>query len=175
MTRKFNPRIDTVKADDGTLLCESDEVKQRWKQYYCNLYKKNETSFKRAPTSSCDNIVEPAPLYSEVKQAISELKNNKGPGIDEVVAELIKNGGNQLINFFQKLSIAIWIKKEWPVDWVNSIFIPIPKKGDVLQCKNNRTIALISDCSKILLKITSNRMKPQMDVEINETQAGFRS
>ena len=36
LTRKFNPRIDTVKADDGAVLCESDEVKQRWKQYCYN-------------------------------------------------------------------------------------------------------------------------------------------
>ena len=34
---------------------------------------------------------------------------------------------------------------------------------------------MISHCSKILLKIVSNIMKPQRDVEINETQAGFRS
>ena len=131
-------------------------MKQRCKQYCYNLYTTIETRFERAPTSSCDNIVEPAPLFSEVEQAISELKNNKSPGIDEVAAELIKNGGTQ-------------------VDRVNSIFIPIPKKGDVLQCNNNRTIALISHCRKILLKIISNRMKPQMDVEINETRAGFSS
>jgi len=59
------------------------------------------------PTSSCDNIVEPASLYSEVEKAISELKNNKSPGIDEVVAELIKHGGNQVIALFHKLCIAI--------------------------------------------------------------------
>ena len=112
LTRKFNPRSDTVKADDETILCENDEVKQRWKQYYCHVYKKNETIFEKEPTSSYDNIVEPAPLYSEVENAISELKNNKSPGIDEVVAELIKDGGNQMITFFHKLCIAIWMKKE---------------------------------------------------------------
>ena len=73
-------------------------------------------------------MVEPALLYSDVKQAISELKNNRSPGIDEVAAELIKNSGNQLIAFFHKLCIAIWPKKEWPVDWVNSIFIPNQRK-----------------------------------------------
>ena len=31
LTRKFNPRIDTVKYEDVTVLCESDEVKQRRK------------------------------------------------------------------------------------------------------------------------------------------------
>jgi len=43
MTRKFNPRIDTVNADDRTVLFESDEVKQRWKKYCCNHCKKNAT------------------------------------------------------------------------------------------------------------------------------------
>ena len=175
LTRKFNPRIDSVKCEDGTVLCESDEMKQRWKQYCCNLYKKNGAILEGAPPNSYNNIAEPAPLYSEVDKAISELKNNKSPGIDEVVAELIKNGGHQMVAFFHKLCTAIWIKKEWPVDWVNSIFTSIPKKGDVLQCNNNRTIALISHCSKILLKIISNRMKPKMEEEINETQAGFRT
>ena len=89
---------------------------------------------------------------------------------------LIKNGGNQRITFFHKLCIAIWMKKEWPVDWVNSIFPPIPKQGDVLQCSNNSTIALISHCSKILLKIVSNlkwtkklmRYKLVLDLELEQ-------
>ena len=80
-----------------------------------------------------------------------------------------------MVAFVHKLSNAIWLKKEWPVDWGNSIFTPIPKKGDVLQCNNNRTIALISHCIKILLKIISRRMKPKMEEEINKAQAGFRT
>ena len=114
LTRKFNPRIDTVKDEDGIVLCESDEVKQRWKQYCCNcnLYKKNEAILEGAPSNSYNNIAEPAQLYSEVDKAISELKNNKSPGIDKVVTELIKNGGHQMVAFFHKLCTTIWIKKE---------------------------------------------------------------
>ena len=65
---------------------------------------------------------------------------NYSLGIDKVVAELIKNGGQQMVAFFNNLCTAIWMKKELPVDWVNSIFIPIPKKGDVLQSKNNQQL-----------------------------------
>ena len=89
LTRKFNPRIDTVNDEDGTVLCESDEVKKRWKQYCCNLYKKNEAILEGAPSNSYNNIAEPASLYSEVDKATSELKNSKSPGIDEVVLELV--------------------------------------------------------------------------------------
>ena len=34
-----------------------------------------------------------------------------------------------------------------------SVFIPIPKKGNVKECLNYHTIALISHSSKIMLKI----------------------
>ena len=32
-------------------------------------------------------------------------------------------------------------------------FIPIPKKGNAKECSNYRTIALISQASKVMLKI----------------------
>ena len=52
--------------------------------------------------------------------------------------------------------------------------MPIPKKGDEQTCGNNRTIALISHCSKIILKIIAERMKLKLNGEINIEQAGFR-
>ena len=41
LTSKFKPSIDTVKDDDGTFLCESEEVKRRWQNYCTKLYQKN--------------------------------------------------------------------------------------------------------------------------------------
>ena len=34
-----------------------------------------------------------------------------------------------------------------------SVFIPIPKKGNAKECSNYHTIALISHASKVMLKI----------------------
>ena len=34
-----------------------------------------------------------------------------------------------------------------------SVFIPIPKKGNVKECSNYHTIALISHASRVMLKI----------------------
>ena len=98
----------------------------------------------------------------------------KSPGVDEVVAELIKNGGDHVITYFYRLCTLIWNKREWPDDWVKSIFVPIPKKGDIQQCCNDRTISLISHCSKSILKIIAGRMKIKIDEEGDEVQAGFR-
>jgi len=40
--------------------------------------------------------------------------------------------------------VAIWETGEWPEEWTFSTFIPLPKKGDLKQCANYRTIALVS-------------------------------
>ena len=38
----------------------------------------------------------------------------------------------------------IWKTQQWPHDWEGSVFIPIPKTGNVKECSNYCTIALIS-------------------------------
>ena len=48
-----------------------------------------------------------------------------------------------------------------------------PKKGNLQQCQNYRTISLISHPSKVMLKIILNRLKPQAEKIIAEEQAGF--
>ena len=37
-----------------------------------------------------------------------------------------------------------WKTQQWPQDWKRSVFIPIPKKGNVKECSNCHTIVLIS-------------------------------
>ena len=40
--------------------------------------------------------------------------------------------------------------QQWPQDWKESVFIPIPKKGNAKECSHYRTIALISHASNAL-------------------------
>ena len=60
-----------------------------------------------------------------------------------------------------------------PVDPI--LRITPPKKGNLQQCQNYRTISLISHPSKVMLKIILNRLKPQAEKIITEEQAGFRA
>ena len=59
-----------------------------------------------------------------------------------------------------------------PMD--QSLAIILPKKGNLQQCQNYRTVSLISHPGKVVLKITLNRLKPQAEKIIAEEQAGFR-
>jgi len=55
-----------------------------------------------------------------------------------------------------------------------STFIPLPKKSDLKQCANYRTIALVSHASKILLRIILERIRVKTKTKIADEQAGFR-
>ena len=52
--------------------------------------------------------------------------------------------------------------------------LSFPKKGNVKECSNYCTIALISHASKVLLKILQVRLQQYVNHELSDVQAGFR-
>ena len=66
----------------------------------------------------------------------------------------------------------IWKTQQWPQDWKRSVFIPVPKKGNAKECSSYHTIALISQTSKVILKILQDRHQEYLNCEIPDVQAG---
>jgi hypothetical protein len=113
-------------------------------------------------------------LYSEVQEAIHTLKRNKSPGSDGITAEMLQAGWEQLARQMHKLCNKAWDEGTIPEEWGRSILVPIPKKGDLSNCSNYRTISLINHTGKVLLKVLLNRLKSHLDPYLSEEQAGFR-
>ena len=59
-------------------------------------------------------------------------------------------------------------------NWKRSVLIPIQKKGNSKECSNYHTIGLISQPSKVMLKIRQDRLQQYMTHEFPDSQAGFR-
>ena len=51
--------------------------------------------------------------------------------------------------------------------------LPIPKKGNAKECSNEQTIALISNASKVMLKILQTRLQQYTNRELTHGQAGL--
>ena len=68
----------------------------------------------------------------------------------------------------------MWKTQQWPQDWKSSVFIPIPKKGNVKECSDYHTISLMSHAGKVRLKILQARLQQYMSRELPDVQAGFR-
>ena len=56
----------------------------------------------------------------------------------------------------------------------NSVFIPIPKKGNAKECSNYHTIALISHASKVMLKILQASLQQYVNCELPDVHDGFK-
>ena len=103
-----------------------------------------------------------------------QTASRKATGPDEVPAELFKAGGETVLDRMHRICVAIWETGEWPEEWTFSTFIPLPKKGDLKQCANYRTIALVSHVRMILLRIILERIRVKTETEIADEQVGFR-
>ena len=111
-------------------------------------------------------------LREEVEAAVYSLKKGKSAGVDNIPAELVQAGGEDVI-IALTICNKIWQTWEWPTPWTQSLAIILPKKGNLQQCQNYRTINLIGHPSKVMLKIILNRLMPQAEKIIAEEQAGW--
>ena len=57
---------------------------------------------------------------------------------------------------------------------LGSVFIPIPKKGNVKECSNYHAIALISHSSKVCSKFSKPGFSNNVNCELPDVQADFR-
>ena len=118
---------------------------------------------------------EEPPDTLDTEMAIQSM-NNKLPGIDNIPAELYKNGGGLLLNKMHSLINRIWKEEEMPTDWTMDIIVSTYKnRGDKLQCKNYRGISLLCTGYKIVTTVLNNRLKKYTEHIIGEYQAGFRT
>ena len=97
--------------------------------------------------------LEPNILECEVKWALESITMNKASGGDGIPVELFHILKDDAVKVLHSKCQQIWKTQQWPQDWKRSVFIPIPKKGNAKECSNCRTIALISQASKVVLKI----------------------
>ena len=97
--------------------------------------------------------LEPDTLEFEVKWALGSITTNKASGGDGIPVELLQILKDNVVKALHSICRQIWKTQQWPQDWKRSVFIPIPKKGNAKECSNYHTIALISQASKVMLKI----------------------
>ena len=105
---------------------------------------------------------------------LRNITRNKASGGDGIPAELFQTLKDDAVKVLHSIRQQIWKVQQWPQDWKRSVFIPIPKKGNIKDCSNYHTIILISHTSKVMLKILQARLQQYVNRENPDGQAGFR-
>ena len=86
--------------------------------------------------------LEPDILECEVKWALGSITTNKASGGDRIPVELFQILEDDAVKVLHSICQQIWKTQQWPQDWKRSVFIPIPKKGNVKECSNYCTMHL---------------------------------
>ena len=108
--------------------------------------------------------LEPDILECEVKWALESMTTNKASGGDRIPFELFQILKDDAVKVLHSIYQQIWKTQQWPQDWKRSVFIPIPKKGNAKEFSNYCTIALISQASKVMLKILQTRLQQYVNL-----------
>ena len=118
--------------------------------------------------------LDPDILEYKVKWALGSITMNKASRGNGIPVELFQILKDDAVKVMHSICQQIWKTQQWPQDWKRSVFIAIPKTGNVKECSNCCTIALISHTSKVMLKILQARLQQYKNRELPDVQAGFR-
>ena len=147
-------------------------VNVQWQEYTEKLYKRD-----LHDPDNHDGVIThlgPDILECEVKWALGSITMNKASGSDGIPVELFQILKDDAVKVLHSICQQIWKTQQWLLEWKWSVFIPIPKKGNVKECSNHCTIALISHATKVMLKILQARLQQYVSCELPDVQAGFR-
>ena len=154
------------------------KILNRWTEYCYELYNHKANGDPSVlDCSQRDREDDHPTLRKEVEAAVQSPKKGKSTGVNKmnIPAELVQAGGEDVITALTTISDKIWQTGEWPTPWTQSLVITLPKKCNLQQCQNYKTISLISHPSKVTLKIILNWLKPQAEQIIAVEQAGLRA
>ena len=87
---------------------------------------------------------------AEVEVRSIKLKNGKAAVKDEITGEMIKGGGDRVVNWIWRLCNMAFESSGMPEEWRSAVIVPLYlSKRKRTECMNYRGISLLSMVGKI--------------------------
>ena len=111
----------------------------------------------------------------EINKAISKLKCNKSPGLDNISNNMLKSGQKVLTPCIQKLFNACLSSGNYPSQWADGFIVPIHKSNDISDPNNYRGISVTGAIGKLFNSVLNNRLDIFLEKNkiIHDCQIGF--
>ena len=181
ITGKRAQKVRVIKDNNGKVLTDQDQVKNRWREHFQELYNPQTVTdpsvLMEMPVGGRNGDPTALLTIEEVQAAIHRLKKHKVPGADNTTADEIQGAGNAGVELLLKLCQRCWREERFPQLWTKSVVVPIHKKKDKLSYDNYnyRGASLLSHCGKVMTSIILQRIRLRTEEILSEAQAGFRA
>ena len=157
-----------IKKRDGEVAVGREEVKERWHEYISELFDDNREPFE------VEVMDDGLPIQrNEVEAAVKQMKREKAIGEDGVAVEMVEALSGWGSYVVMHLANNIYETGQIPTPMKLSTFITIPKKPGAMECSKHRTISIMSQLGKIVLRVILNRVRNKVRPEVSEEQYGF--
>ena len=117
--------------------------------------------------------LEPDILEHEVNWNLGSITTKKASGGDGIPVELFEILKYDAVKVLHSIYQQIWKTQQWPQNW-KFCFHSNPKERQCQRMLIYHTMTLISDTSKVMLKILQARLQQYVNRELADVQAGFR-
>jgi hypothetical protein len=191
--KRTNHATDTVLDSEGNEV-RGEQTILVWEEAYKRLGvedlrdPKFDTSYAQKVTEEVEQIEEETHRQEEIaaldrnihieeiRAAIKELKRGKTPGVDFIVAEVLKHGGKHMSKALLILCRHVWNREQIPSAWTKGIIFPIYKDGEERDTNNYRGITLLSIVGKVYTTVLNRRLIDWCEKKgiLVEEQGGFR-
>ena len=114
-------KATTVQDCSGKCLTEERKILNRWTKYCSELYNyraNRDPSLLNCPQTNTED--DHPILRREVEAAVQSLKKGKSVGVENIPAELVKAGGEDVITALTTICNKIWQAGKWPTPWTQS-------------------------------------------------------
>ena len=153
-------------------LFEKEKVLDRWVEYIGELL--NDKRPEIIPETSTTELTGKDTLKLEAKSASKSMRNGKATGNYNISKAMIIDcedlGTERIVDLASSINNSCVITGQMK----ESVFVTIPKKGDLLNCSNYGLISLISRVTKIILRVLKNSIKMKIYAEVSWSQFGSR-
>ena len=117
------------------------KLRQKWEREEKKKKKKDEE--KERKEGKAREQLNKEITQKEVNKAINQLKNDRAAGIDRIIGEVMKEGGEMMGLAVWKMCCEAWRVEQVPRDWMQGVIFPLYKEGDNRDPLNYRGITLL--------------------------------
>ena len=162
---------------DGAPPKSDKDLLAEWQEYFSSLLNNDNG---QAPSDLPQPAAQDLPIHDhpptlETLEAIRQMKTNKAAGLDcAITTEALQGGGDAMADVIHCFCAEVYSNLTPPDQWITSVIVPLPKKGDLSLMTNYRGISLLSIAAKVYNKIVLNRIRDEVDPTLRKNQAGFR-
>jgi hypothetical protein len=178
------------------VVASGDKMLEVWREAFQKLFALNsdEKTFRAEFLEEIQQEVNSEILYShqfdslnidlnkpiesqEVQCVIANLKQGKAAGVDSLVNEIFKFGGEGICQATARLCWELFELERIPKDWARGLIFPLYKDGDIRVPENYRGITLLSVVGKIYTSVLNRRVTEwcEKNEVLSEEQAAFRA